>query len=1117
MPNIFELLELDPNLPWEPQGRTQYEARLRTQRAKWANLRNAPGKQGADATRYFTMVVNDDFGAVMRDAAAREAQRRERLQTLADKRNKLEATLAAWQKEEPIVTSRQIKNWSRSFEVDEATVERRVKEIGLLVVAEASPGNVQRLNPVTEKKVRETLQSLKDLDPAHADRYVNLYTLLEKTPIENMPDDPSDLSAVAQALNATLQRNSNKDDILTKKIELAGDAMTIFKTTTSRAQYDEALRLNPLECLLDEMEIATGGAAPRAGHIDAYFHDARKVGFDDDDIRRELGFRAQRSKWGVIEIPRRPAEGLCPFCTELVVLDSNSCPACGKLLKLTCPNCGKGDIAVDRPSCPACGFLTGQRGWVLELVNEARSAITKARVDRALMLIEEASGLWSPAKPDALMRSFAEVRDQIHHLQRQRLAEEVQSQLNAANNAIIQAEYTTARSLIDEARTRWMPDHPETDALVARMKALDGKLAPFEDEIEELRRKAAEQERLRQEGVAQIVMGVEASLGDHNLITAQKRLQSLSLAERQRPDVANLAHAIQVGLDKADEQVRRAKSADSVEECVRLCYAALNICADHPAAMELLKASRPPSPGQVNLLQVTRSGGQATVEVTWGASAEERVTYAVRRKVGAVPASEQDGDLVPCDSTARRAVDQRPPSGVELYYAVFAIRPGVDAYSAPTSTPEPVVLATEVRRARAEAQDGAVSLTWEAPEPVQQIVIVRKEGAPPRSHLDGASVRVLGAGVAGSAVDKGLVNGTVYYYGVYCQYARGVTSHGVVVQAIPHARPNTPPPLRISGRLNSVGWCEVELQWGKATNAADESVGRKVAYRIDPTPLFRSGAELSEHEAQPYIWAAVEMRHGRGEDRLSQPGIALYAPALIVGGAIYTGAPQPFRFIPDLEQVETHSVVGAIHVTWRWPLHVTDVIITTGTAVEEVYASVEALKGTGALLVSRQAGDDDQAHYDVPAQARRRLRLTIAPVIRSAGRLITGAPVALQGEAAEMAEISYEFSKPLGGPFARSASYTLLLRIHNHGPLTTLPPLVALFTEGHEPHDKSDGEEWWMYAEQPLPRGELRLSLPALPQRSGNDVRYGAVFFADDAQTRFARLVSAGANKTRLR
>ena len=480
MPNFFELLELDPDMPWEPQGREQYERQLQKMRAKWASQRNAPGKIGVDATLHYNMVRDGVIQATMEDAAKRQIQAQEERRRRADKRTRLREALAQWRKESPSVTQEQIGRWRHDYEVDASTMEELLREAGLSVAS--GDEAAARINPITLKSVRETLDALRKLDPEHVHLYRTLYTFLERD-----PKDSSDLSKVAEDIYEQHTHNMNKTVALTKKIELAGSAKTIFASAASRKQYDEALRLEPLEQLLVEMVNATGGAAPRAGHIDAYLLAAEKAGFTEDDIRRELEYRAQQQKWGVIEIPRRRGQQICPFCSSRVEPDANSCQTCGSLLKLDCPDCHEPGIAADRAACPKCGFLTGQRGWVIGLVDDGREAIGRYEFEAARPLIKEAQSLWSPATPDPIAMSIAELQRQIRQYDQRQVAVQLHQKLDEADRAIDVEQYSKARDLRNWVQTRLTPENPERDAIQARIRELGEKLAPHEAQMKQER------------------------------------------------------------------------------------------------------------------------------------------------------------------------------------------------------------------------------------------------------------------------------------------------------------------------------------------------------------------------------------------------------------------------------------------------------------------------------------------------------------------------------------------------------------------------------------------------------------------------------------------------------
>ena len=416
-PNFFDLLELDPDVSWDSQGREAYERQLQKMRAKWTNVQSAPGTTGEEAKRNLSLYNAHTIQNVMESTVQREAEAQACRVSRANKRNQLQQILEDWKQNADTVTKRQISRWSGEVGMQAAEVEAAALAIGLTVAKEVGPGGSAkpRIDPVTMTGVRVKLMTLKRLNPSRPADYESLYIFLRASAAKKdgvlytLPKDPStssaaDLLDAAVKLNGYLQRNPNKNEDLTARIELAGHAMAFFKTADSKNQYDEALRIEPLGLLLDEMERKTGGARPLAVHTKAYYADALRAGFSQDDAREELAERAKQRSWGTIDAP--PEQKRCPFCDELIPVDANSCPECGELLTLTCPNCNRSGVDVEAMACPeaGCGFPTGQRAVVKDLISDALDALGRRDDATARRYATDARRMWSPRNPDDIVK-----------------------------------------------------------------------------------------------------------------------------------------------------------------------------------------------------------------------------------------------------------------------------------------------------------------------------------------------------------------------------------------------------------------------------------------------------------------------------------------------------------------------------------------------------------------------------------------------------------------------------------------------------------------------------------------------------------------------------------------
>jgi hypothetical protein len=156
-----------------------------------------------------------------------------------------------------------------------------------------------------------------------------------------------------------------------------------------------------------------------------------------------------------------------------------------------------------------------------------------------------------------------------------------------------------------------------------------------------------------------------------------------------------------------------------------------------------------------------------------------------------------EGDPRPCPEGTRPASD----IGCDEYVS-----------AAPAPPPAPANLA-------ATAGNGQVSLTWSASPDATSYAVGR-------ATVSGGPYAPIASGVTGiSHLDKGLTNGTTYYYVVAAANAAGTSLNSTEA----HATPNGPvPPAPPSGLTAIGGRGKVSLSWKQSTSAG---VTRNRIYR----------------------------------------------------------------------------------------------------------------------------------------------------------------------------------------------------------------------------------------------------------------------------------------------
>ncbi len=181
----------------------------------------------------------------------------------------------------------------------------------------------------------------------------------------------------------------------------------------------------------------------------------------------------------------------------------------------------------------------------------------------------------------------------------------------------------------------------------------------------------------------------------------------------------------------------------------------------------------------VDLTATDGDDGQTTVNFTTPAGIDQCI---LMRSDAGYPANHTSGTQVGAAYTAagsaESAVDSGLVNGTSLYYAVFCDAGGiwndsvVIGQSAAQVTPLDPMPQNPTDLTASSGDDSQSTINFTMPgAPVDECILTRSESGPPASHTDTIQIggSFSGAGAAQSRVDSSLVNGTVYYYGVFCR------------------------------------------------------------------------------------------------------------------------------------------------------------------------------------------------------------------------------------------------------------------------------------------------------------------------------------------------------------
>jgi hypothetical protein len=411
-PNFFLLLDLDPEAVWDDGAFEQALGRCRT---RWTT------ESGGIASNRKTREAKENIRtiralqATMRDPAAREQERRAALQAQA----------ARLQHRRHEVTRMLDIRLAKGYLYDVEESDLRATAGDVLAI---DPGLEHRLATADIRPMRPVAAPTAERLAAEPSLLAGLETLREKSLYDVLSHydrsitqmSPRDrLLDAADKLYLDGNRSSRKDAVVEAKQTLGGIAKSAFATDGERRKHDNSMRLRVLDELISTYESALA-AVPvlYASQVHLFLADALASGIDVDEARDHLLAYFTGRKWRVDLPGEEDRQALldmvvCPCCAARNERAIASCAVCGLLLWEPCPACG--ETVPTAAGCGRCGFPTGQRGWVLTLVEDAQRAVDDLDAARAGRLLDSAEEIWRlpPGRTDPLTERIGVARSRL--------------------------------------------------------------------------------------------------------------------------------------------------------------------------------------------------------------------------------------------------------------------------------------------------------------------------------------------------------------------------------------------------------------------------------------------------------------------------------------------------------------------------------------------------------------------------------------------------------------------------------------------------------------------------------------------------------------------------------
>ena len=335
-----------------------------------------------------------------------------------------------------------------------------------------------------------------------------------------------------------------------------------------------------------------------------------------------------------------------------------------------------------------------------------------------------------------------------------------------AEAAFRKSDFNTARQFLFQAQTAAPGEKARIDQLSQR---IDNEEAVLKEPINRLRQLITEQRYCT----------AKTELG-----TIIKKYPNLNIAE--------FAQIISLEVSKADKLFSSASTYPASKKA-DVCVAILMQCVDYPPALSFLQATSPLPSGSITVAPVSSSG---TINISWGHSTEQGISYRlVRRKGRVVISSENDGDILVDKTTSTSFTDKNIKPGYEYTYSVFTMRFGV--YSPPVS--KSGMLYSDVKNCNVSQRGSGVRITWDAPDNSRGATVIRS--------CDGINT-TLTESAHGSFEDTSTQYGKTYTYKVFANYDGGVRSSGIesIITPLPSVDTFTIRASQVRDNIYKIAW-----------------------------------------------------------------------------------------------------------------------------------------------------------------------------------------------------------------------------------------------------------------------------------------------------------------------
>jgi hypothetical protein len=344
-----------------------------------------------------------------------------------------------------------------------------------------------------------------------------------------------------------------------------------------------------------------------------------------------------------------------------------------------------------------------------------------------------------------------------------------------------------------------------------------------------------------------------------------------------------------------------------------------------------------------------------------------------------------------------------------------------------------------------------------------------------------------------------VLNDTIYFYGIYCQFKDYNNQLVVSVGVIKNAAPETPPApimhLDITSTRVSQGH-EVKLRWQAPLK------GRALILKSPQRVPFKPGETVPRGLVDKQ-GTLLEERPDTLTDKWSQPGIAYYTPIVLFQEMAYIGTSLQHVCVDDVSDLKYQNLGSTLRLQWTWPANCQEVLVSFDT---EGWPNPQGAR-TNTQKVTR-AEYEYMGHYDIRGTTNQDHYIVVSAIIKQGSDQIVSPGLRVQARLASQIVVEYEIkmSRNLFRP------KQLMLHLHTRTP-GTLPTFLIMSKQGRLPINKAEGN---LFHRQEGPINIEKDLVIILPDKAVPPKTFGKLYLEDDSLYNLVRINHPSEDKLRL-